>query len=389
MSRPICLFVTLMRLEPAWQGNAKRAMQLVRLYREAGYDIHLLYHAEEGFDEPSINAYNHMFDQVFIVRQSCLKEQRGEVFTLDEWYDDNLTGFVATINRRYNYDVIHANYVWYGPLFERLRGDFVGVLDTHDIFAERHLRYIEAGMQPQWFYTSIAEENRALSATDVVLAIQDKEAQEFRQRGFDNVVCLPFMDVSLSESSWAMPVRVFDDPVVIGYLASANDWNISSIRDFAAAVEKLEEPPDFRLLIGGAVSQHLPRDTAIKRLSLLDHIDDITAFYSAIDIALNPMIGGTGLKIKTIEALQFGKPVLSTLDGMTGLESVWRLPVFDSNEELLAFLVERMGGQGPDQMLEELGVQASDTVDALSDEITTRTADFLNRISAASSRSAA
>jgi hypothetical protein len=37
---------------------------------------------------------------------------------------------------------------------------------------------------------------------------------------------------------------------------------------------------------------------------------------------VNPMIGGTGLKIKTIEALGYGRPIIGTVDAFRGLATL-------------------------------------------------------------------
>ncbi len=44
-------------------------------------------------------------------------------------------------------------------------------------------------------------------------------------------------------------------------------------------------------------------------------------FYRAVACVLNPMTGGTGLKIKTAEALSVGLPVLGTRDAFAGLSA--------------------------------------------------------------------
>jgi hypothetical protein len=54
-SAPRCLVVSFNRLMPADQGNARRIMQMVRLYKSQGFEVDLLYHNEEGFD-PALSA---------------------------------------------------------------------------------------------------------------------------------------------------------------------------------------------------------------------------------------------------------------------------------------------------------------------------------------------
>jgi glycosyltransferase involved in cell wall biosynthesis len=48
-------------------------------------------------------------------------------------------------------------------------------------------------------------------------------------------------------------------------------------------------------------------------------LDDVIDAYLRMDVVVNPMIGGTGLKIKTVEGLAYGRPVLSTKAGASGL----------------------------------------------------------------------
>ena len=81
--------------------------------------------------------------------------------------------------------------------------------------------------------------------------------------------------------------------------------------------------PASRLLIAGGVGKHLP--------SAVSHPDDIAVFgfvedladaYRMADIVVNPVRSGTGLNIKSIEALGYGKPLLTTTSGCRGIESV-------------------------------------------------------------------
>jgi glycosyltransferase involved in cell wall biosynthesis len=61
----------------------------------------------------------------------------------------------------------------------------------------------------------------------------------------------------------------------------------------------------------------------------LGEVGDVREFYGRVRCVLNPMLGGTGLKIKTVEALAFGLPLLGTPDafvGIAGGESACILP---------------------------------------------------------------
>jgi glycosyltransferase involved in cell wall biosynthesis len=49
-------------------------------------------------------------------------------------------------------------------------------------------------------------------------------------------------------------------------------------------------------------------------------VTDIASAYREADIAINPVTFGGGLKIKTVEALAFAKPLVTTPVGACGLE---------------------------------------------------------------------
>jgi glycosyltransferase involved in cell wall biosynthesis len=103
--------------------------------------------------------------------------------------------------------------------------------------------------------------------------------------------------------------------VPFGYLGSANPWNLAAVRALDAA---LAAAPDLPWLLAGRILRRQDLLLA-SRPRLMPHVPDAASFYAAADCVLNPMAGGTGLKIKTVEALAFGNPVLGTRDAFAGL----------------------------------------------------------------------
>jgi glycosyltransferase involved in cell wall biosynthesis len=72
-------------------------------------------------------------------------------------------------------------------------------------------------------------------------------------------------------------------------------------------------------LLFGGITRSIGRLQVFQPLGM---VDDVRDAYGVMDLVVNPMIGGTGLKIKTVEALAFGRPVLSTKAGGAGLEAI-------------------------------------------------------------------
>lgn len=358
---PRCLVVTFNRLMPADQGNARRIMQMVRLYKRQGFEVDLLYHNEEGFDPALSHALSQEFGRVTVVRSRAPKHiQPGHVCRIVDWYDRGLEAAARDMHRLRGYNVVHVNYVWYAPLLDQFGSDVIKVLDTHDVFGERRQKYTAAGMKPQWFSTTYADEDSALRRADAALAIQKEEAAELAARGHRNILYLPYVEPALR----SFEPRGGGRPLTFGYLGSGNDWNILSMAEFLGKVQARGVPFPHPIVVAGGICRHVREGAGVIKLGF---VQELHTFYDAIDIALNPMVGGTGLKIKTVEPLCYGKPVLTTLPGAQGLTHLWQLPMFNDNAELTDYVFEQFG-QGGTSALEELASLAASTRRALDAE---------------------
>lgn len=69
---------------------------------------------------------------------------------------------------------------------------------------------------------------------------------------------------------------------------------------------------------------------------------DLLAAYSRAHVILNPVNYGGGLKIKSVEALCFGKPLITTAIGAEGLTDGARVAFIqaDADQEFVAAMIE-------------------------------------------------
>src|SRR3712207_7614107 len=113
------------------------------------------------------------------------------VWALDDWCPPFLADRVARLHRRGRHDAVLVHYVWMSRALEGVDGGgALRVLDTHDLFGDRHMAAREQGLDPSWFFTTREEEARGLARADLVLAIQEEEAAILRGRGAAPVVTL-------------------------------------------------------------------------------------------------------------------------------------------------------------------------------------------------------
>ncbi|MCA0177108.1 MAG: glycosyltransferase [Proteobacteria bacterium] len=338
---PRALLVTFNRLVPADQGNARRIHQVLRIYRSLGWEVDLLYHEEEGIDVGLSAALLAQFGRVLVLPSRAKRtiERPGHICRVADWFDPGLLPAARDLHRLRGYRLVHVNYVWNAPLFAAFGPGVIKVLDTHDVFTDRAQRYRDAGLAPQWFSTTAEEEDAGLAQADTVLAIQREEGEAFAARGHRHVHYLPYVE-PLARQFFAP--RPAGRPLTLGYLGSGNDWNIRSLDRFLAQWTPAPSPRGALLRVAGGVCRHL---LAAPGVTLLGYVAALEDFYDTIDIAINPMVGGSGLKIKTVEPLTYGKPVLTTPAGAQGLTHLWRLPVVADAAEMAAHLATYADGR--------------------------------------------
>ncbi len=100
------------------------------------------------------------------------------------------------------------------------------------------------------------------------------------------------------------------------FVGANNPANVTGIRWFLEEIHPLL-PEEIKILIVGEISRHIPRHKNIEHLS---HAKDLDAIYTQAKIAICPLLTGTGLKIKVVEALANGLPVVTTTRGLAGFE---------------------------------------------------------------------
>jgi glycosyltransferase involved in cell wall biosynthesis len=100
-----------------------------------------------------------------------------------------------------------------------------------------------------------------------------------------------------------------------------------------------QQCPKARLLVAGWQAQErLGHHFPIEGAELVGTVQRATDFFQRLAVLLFPPTGGTGVKIKTLEAMAFGVPVVTTAEGVEGLEGVSGAPrpVEDDDRSLAA-----------------------------------------------------
>lgn len=114
----------------------------------------------------------------------------------------------------------------------------------------------------------------------------------------------------------------------IGFFGGPSWLNIDSIQWFHDCVVPLLGDLAEKCIVCGGIN-YSPFAIFSNRLARGSIFPSIDSYYQNIDIAINPSLYGNGLKIKTVEALAYGVPLVTTSKGAQGL----------SEESNLSFLL--------------------------------------------------
>jgi glycosyltransferase involved in cell wall biosynthesis len=234
---------------------------------------------------------------------------------VDHWYWPHWDQAIAEFARQHTFDAVMVEYVFFSRALLHFSRNVCKIIDTHDVYTGRREKLKARKIKRFYQYlTCEREEALGLRRADVVIGIQENESKFFRQ------LLGPSRQVITVGHTVDLQPVVGSQHADILFLGSAYIANVDGLIHF---IEKSYPQvraavPDARLLVAGSICRVLK--TKFPGVELLGEVDDLKAAYASAAIVINPVLAGTGLKTKTIEALAFGCPLVTTSCGAEGIE---------------------------------------------------------------------
>lgn len=320
MPRPIAILATDVAFWEPGTGSHGRIEQVCALLARR-FDLSVLVFREVGpRARTRIEARGYPFD---IVPYGSLTEAAAAVPDavsgavdphLRRWYvPDWQRAFLALVDRLRPRLVV-IEYVRLQYLVEGLPEGVLTVLDSHDIMSSRSVSFLTFGMEPSIGFPCEVEA-ALLRRFDFVLAISESDRDWLRRFvPRQAVVLLPFLPVDeagLPEPRGRGPTDLL---LFAGSNAPANAAALRWFSDYAWPYLRDE----MRLAVFGGVGASAPDDPHVEVRGVVESVDEIYEDYAVV---LNPVFVGGGLKIKSLEAIAAGLPLVASREGLRGLES--------------------------------------------------------------------
>lgn len=313
---------------PPTSGNRARILMLGQCIRDLGHELHFAHIDRENGDGGAMAEHwgrDRFYSLPYRRSRPRLRRLASRVQRIldreapyrrgiDDWYDTSLDGALTALAQSRRFDVVIVEYVFFSRALRCFPRQTLRVVDTHDVFSDRHRPFLARCAPYSGYSTSPRQERRGLLRADVVLAIQDLERALFQQMTNRPVLTVGHI----------VPL-VPPDPQPPGakliFIGSACETNRDAVKFLLGAIlpRIRAAVPGAKLFVAGGVTEMISRsDPCVERLGT---VQSLRSVYAGIDIVVTPIRIGTGLKVKNIEALAHGKPVVTTSLGAAGLQA--------------------------------------------------------------------
>ncbi len=191
--------------------------------------------------------------------------------------------------------------------------------------AARHVSRSDVLQAIGWPASSFltGHESRVLSACDRVLCSAESELKALREGGVAPDRLLPIRWPVVGAPAGDRQ-EAGDNRHAFGFIGSGALFNVEGLLFFCRAIWPLilAARPDACLLVAGKAGAACARLPARQRrgITIAGWMDDVGAFYGRVDVVVVPLLSGTGVSVKTMEAAARGAAIVSTEAGLRGLQ---------------------------------------------------------------------
>jgi len=328
--------------------------------KKTGHDVHLVYYQHDLKLTPAEARSRAARDfpyyhEIPVISPLVGINEDGLNIDLDDWCGKAALKGVEPLVDQFDFDFCFVVYPFFTAVFMVLPPETRNILVTPDSFTDRNRKMLEQGFSmAQWVSITRGGEQLACLRADMIVSIKEEEARYFRKlvgdkREVITVFSLsPLVDFKRKPLSGKLRIGYFASDTYVNRECVLEFLKCRSHSKFLSANSSVVLAGGFSEGLSGDADEPVLRDDNIE---IRGRLEDLADLYRESDVIINPDKGGTGLKIKTLEPMYFGMPVVSTLAGAGGLNSGSRFHQAAEIRELIPLLEEVLRDPG---LLEEL-----------------------------------
>ena len=267
----------------------------------------------------------------------------GESYNISRFYSPDFERVLIDVLNQQVFDLVIFESLFTAPYLKTVRHfcDGPAILRAHNVehriwqLLSEESNQLTKKYYLKWLADRLQDyEINSLNDFDAIAAISEKDIIHFREMGCEiPILTVPFgLDIEeLPPPSYAPVNHIFH--------LGAMDWrpNVQGVQWFLNRVWPflIKRLPDAQLYLAG---RNFPVDFQVQNhpgVHALGEVEDAWEMMTASGIMIIPLLSGSGMRIKAIEAMAAGRPVVSTSIGVEGIHGFDRIHfhVADSPEE--------------------------------------------------------
>ena len=249
-------------------------------------------------------------------------------YHVERFISEDFRAKLIDILKKDSYDIVQLEMIYMAPYIETIReySNARIILRAHNV---EHLIWDRIAkktkfLPKRWYINHLVRtlkryELNAINKVDGIAAITYRDAAFFRGETSVPVIDIPY---GVNPEDFTPHYEVKDNPTLY-HIGSMNwmpneegiHWFLNNIWDKIA-----KRNPDVRLNLAG---RHMPKWlTKLKKrnVNVLGEVPDAKEFIRNNDIAVVPLLSGSGIRIKIIESMAMGRTVVTTMIGAEGIQ---------------------------------------------------------------------
>ncbi len=286
-------------------------------------------------------------------------------YNVDRFYDPKMLVLILDTLTKDNYDSVIFDSLFSTPYLDAIKKEFSGKLfiRTHNVEYELWKGYAkDARGIKQWYLNRLSRdikkyEIETLAKVDGIFSISSIDSETFREMGVNTQI----HDISVAvESSNLQHNYINNKPYHLGSM----DWipNQEAVERLIRITPKVRELiPNMELHVAGLNADNYVRSNQANGIVVHGFVQKISTFGSEHGILVTPIQSGSGIRIKILEAMSIGLPVLTTRIGAQGIdyENTECLLIAESDEEFVNGIVKLIKNQ---KLRQKIGMNAIDYI---------------------------
>jgi glycosyltransferase involved in cell wall biosynthesis len=287
--------------------------------------------------EPPVFHAIHLKQHKTFIPRVLWERAKGKPYLAGKWVSPALAARLEAIGRAERFDIIYVDHLGMAVYAPRLREIFPGarlILEQHNVESDFFQQFAARKRGAVKMVATLEHrearrfEQRAMRDADHTVAISAEDAARFVEMGAHAVTVVP-QRVVLRVDPGAPRSPVSGEVLYVGNLGwgpnvAGLDWFFREVwprvREVDASLNLRVCGSGLRRNAGGDLE--IPSSWRADGVEVVGFVDDLREAYARASAIIAPIVGGSGVRIKLLEAMSYGVPVVTTTDGASGLPLV-------------------------------------------------------------------